>query len=338
MVLMGPEVRELESRFREYFALPHALAVNNGTAALYMALRALEIGSGDDVIVPAISWIATANAVAIAGAAPVFADLDEDANLDAESVRSLISPRTRAIMPVHLYGKMCRMDRLAEVAEAHGLKIVEDASQAFGSAYKGVKAGCWGDLGCFSLNAMKNFGAFGDSGLVVTRDAACHKTLETLRYNGTIDKIECVTPSLNFKPDTLQAALMLVKFRHFDRTIARKRRIAALYDAALNGVVETPRADADDFHTYYAYTIRTPERDRLRAFLEAEQIETRVQHAPLMALQPPYRSARRAPLPRAERIVGEILSLPCHDKLTDEEVDRVIHAVRRFFKSSGRVS
>jgi len=331
-IILGEEVARFEDAVARYCTRAHCVGVNSGTDALYLALRALEIGPGDEVVTTPMSWVATANAIALTGARPVFADVGADLNLDPDCAAQAMTSRTRAIVPVHFTGAMCDMPRFQALAEAKGVHLVEDAAQAFGSRFDGRPAGGFGVLACFSMNPMKVLNAYGEAGAVVTDDPELHAALLRLRYAGTVDKEDCHTPSLNGRIDTVQAAMLLVELERLDAKIARLREIAARYDAALADVVTCPAAHPQCMHTYYSYTIRTPRRDALRDHLAAQGVETKIQHPILLPEHTAYRGRVRARIPRAQQYVREILCIPNHEKLTDKDVDYVADCIRAFFE------
>lgn len=329
-LVLGPEVSELETRIAEHCQRKYGVGVSSGTDALFCALRVLDIGPGDEVITTALSWIATANAIAMTGATPVFADIGEDLNIDPESVERLVGSRTKAILPVHYTGKVCDMTALAAIAERHGLHLVEDASQAFSAEYLGRRAGNFGVLAAFSLNPMKVFAACGEAGIVVTDREDLRDRLVRLRYNGTVSCEECVEPSLNGRIDTLQAAALLQRLPRVPRIVETRRQIASWYGELLAGVVELPREAPGCRDIYYTYTIRSSRRDQLKACLESNGIETKIQHAILMPLHQAYRGQSRGDFPHARQLVGQILCIPAHEKLSRSEVVYVANCIRSF--------
>jgi dTDP-4-amino-4,6-dideoxygalactose transaminase len=332
-LLMGPAVEQWEALVANYCGARHCVGVSSGTNAIYLALRAFDIGPGDEVIVPAMSWVATANAVALAGATPVFADIGDDLNINVADAEAAITPRTRAILPVHYTGRLCDMASIGALAERHGLLVIEDAAQAFGAADAGKRAGGFGDAAAFSLNPMKVFPGFGEVGAVLVDDPAICERLRALRYLGTVNKEICVEPSLNHKIDTIQAAMMLVSYDGVEPALVRRLEIASHYCRRLKDLVgcpEAPRSPADRRSVFFDYTITTPRRTDLRRFLEARGIEVKIRHPLLMSQQPAYRHLERRPLPNAERLVRQILSLPIHEKLTDGQIDYVVDSISSF--------
>jgi dTDP-4-amino-4,6-dideoxygalactose transaminase len=332
-LLMGPAVEQWEELIASYCGARYCVGVSSGTNAIYLALRAFDIGPGDEVIVPAMSWIATANAVVVAGATPVFVDVGDDLNIDVSDAEAAITPRTRAILPVHYTGRLCDMTSIGALAARHGLLVIEDAAQAFGAADAGKRAGGFGDAAAFSLNPMKVFPGFGEVGAVLVDDPKIYERLRALRYLGTVNKEICVEPSLNHKIDTIQAAMMLVSYDGVEPALVRRIEIASRYCRRLKDLVgcpEAPRSVADRRSVFFDYTITTPQRTDLRRFLEARGIEVKIRHPLLMSQQPAYRHLNPRPLPRAEYLVKRILSLPIHEKLDDGQIDYVSEQVANF--------
>jgi dTDP-4-amino-4,6-dideoxygalactose transaminase len=331
-LVLGPEVEELENKIAQDCGRKFAVGVNSGTDALLLGLKALGIGPGDEVITTSLSWIATTNAIALTGATPVFADIRDDLNIDPHSVEKLISSRTKAVLPVHYTGKMCDMEALNKIAERRKILIVEDAAQAYGATYRNRKVGSFGVIGCFSMNPMKVFAACGEAGMVVTDNADIRERLISLRYNGTVNREVCVTPSLNGRLDTIQAAVLLKRLLRVPNIIGRRRKIATRYDHLLNGIVATPIIDQISEHVYYTYMIQADRRDELKAFLEAKEIETKIQHPYLMPQQPAYAKNVLGEFENAKRLLPRILCIPAHEKLTDEQVEFVAEAIVGFYR------
>ncbi|MEM7167098.1 MAG: DegT/DnrJ/EryC1/StrS family aminotransferase [Planctomycetota bacterium] len=338
-LVLGPEVDAFEAAIAERIGCRHAVGVGSGSGALYLALRALEIGPGDEVVTTAMSWVATANAITLTGATPVFADVDDDLNLDAASVAELVTDRTRALLPVHYNGRLCDMDALLQIARKHDLTVIEDAAQAFGASdAAGRQAGSIGRLGCFSMNPMKVLAACGEAGCVVTNDAQLAERLVSLRYNGLHEREDCRNPSVNGRLDTIQAAILNERLTTIDDELAQRRQLAQLYDHGLqqvSGVIATPRQDTSEQHAYYTYTIRAAQRDALQQSLAAQGIETKIRHPLLMPAQQAYCKTARGAWPRAARRVEEILSLPMHCGLSRDDVAVVIAAIDNFYKEHG---
>ena len=329
--IIGPEVLELEKQIAAGCGRKYAVGVNSGTDALFLGLKSLDIGPGDEVITTSLSWIATANAIALTGATPVFADIRDDLNIDPVSVQKLVTPHTRAIVPVHYTGKVCQMSALMRIAGEHELLVIEDAAQAFGARHHGQAAGSFGVIACFSMNPMKVFAACGEAGMVVTDREYVYQRLISLRYNGTVDREKCVDVSLNGRLDTLQAAVLLKRLPHVEQIVQKRREIASRYDRQLKGLVQVPTEAEGERDVYYTYTIQTDRRDELKAFLEDKGIETRIQHPYLMPEQPVYRDAARGQFPNAQRLVKRVLCIPVHEKLTQADTDYVVACIREFY-------
>jgi dTDP-4-amino-4,6-dideoxygalactose transaminase len=332
-LLMGSAVETWEELVANYCGTRYCVGVSSGTNALYLALRAFDIGPGDEVIVPALSWIATANAAALTGATPVFVDVGNDLNIDVHDAEAAITPRTRAILPVHYTGRLCDMASIAALAQHHGLLVIEDAAQAFGAATEGCRAGSFGDAAAFSLNPMKVFPGFGEVGAVLMNHPEVCERVRALRHLGTVNKEICVEPSLNHKIDTIQAAMMLVSYDCVEPALTRRIEIASLYCRRLKDLVgcpEAPHSVADRRSVFFDYTITTTRRTELRRFLENRGIEVKIRHPLLMSQQPAYRHLNRRPLPNADRLVGQILSLPIHEKLTDGDINHVVDSISSF--------
>jgi dTDP-3-amino-3,4,6-trideoxy-alpha-D-glucose transaminase len=332
--ILGPEVQAFERAFAGFCGVAHAVGVGNGTEALYLALAALGAGPGDEVITVANAAVYEALTILQAGARPVFVDVDERTHaIDPELIEEAITPRTRAIMPVHLYGRMADMEVILEIAGRHGLPVIEDCAQAHGAALGGRMAGSMGAVGCFSFYPSKNLGALGDGGMVVTNDDDLAAKLRRLREYGWRERYYTVdTGGINSRLDELQAALLHIKLGHLLAWNERRRQIARRYHELLSGMgLQLPELIEDDAHVYHLYVVRARERDRLQATLRECGVGTAI-HYPLPAhLQPAYLDlglARPGSLPVTEQLAGEVLSLPIYPELTDAEVEAVAAAVR----------
>lgn len=333
-LVLGPEVQELERQVASRCGRKYAAGVNSGTDALFFALKSLGIGAGDEVITTALSWVATANAIAMTGATPVFADIRDDLNIDPASVGRLIGPKTKAILPVHYTGKVCAMAPLMGLAKKHGLHLVEDAAQAFDARHLGQKAGAFGVIGCFSMNPMKVFAACGEAGMAVTDREDIYEKLIALRYNGAVNRETCIQPSLNGRLDTLQAAILLCRLKGVEAIIQKRREIAGWYAERLAGVVGIPAEADGEWDVYYTYTIRASRRDELKAFLETKGIETKIQHPLLMPEQPAYRTGVKGESSNAQRLVKQVLCIPGNEKITKDDVDYVAAAIQEFYRKA----
>jgi dTDP-4-amino-4,6-dideoxygalactose transaminase len=328
----GPEVTALEIGFSLRLNRKYAIGVSSGTDALVLALRALNIGKGDEVIVPALSFVATANAVSLVGAIPIFCDIADDLNIDPTEIKDLITPRTKAIMPVHWAGRICAVDHVSMIAKTHNLKVIEDASQAFGATFNDNPAGSRGDIACFSMNPMKGLAALGEAGMIVTDDKEVYERLDPLRYQGVWNKEVCHSLSGNHRLDTIQAAMLLVRLAGFDKLLKDRRNIAKFYDMRLKGIVATPKEWAHEKLAYYTYTIQCDQRDKLKDFLAIRGIETKIQHPILMPEQPLYKHGARGTWSHAKYLMSRVLCIPVHEKLTDGQIWHVVNSIADFYR------
>ena len=327
--ILGPEVEALEQEVAAYLRVKHAIGVNSGTDALVIALRALGVGPGDEVITTPFTFFATAEAISLVGATPVFVDIDPRTfNLNPKLIEPALTPRTKAILPVHLYGLPAEMDPILEIARAHGLKVLEDCAQAFGATYKGKKVGTLGDAGAFSFFPTKNLGGYGDGGLIATNDDGVAELARMLRAHGSQKKYHNEMVGYNSRLDALQAAFLRVKLRHVDAFNARRREVAAYYHQLLHGVLGMVLSPLVEGHVFHQYTIRIPEgRDRVAEVLRREGVGTMVYYpVPLHKL--PVYAHMGVILPEAERAAEEVLSLPMGPFLSEEDLLRVADVLR----------
>ena len=331
--ILGPEVLALERKVAAYCGCKYAIGVSSGTDALFLSLKSLGIGSGDEVITTSLSWIATANAIVLTGAEPVFADIKDDLNIDPNSIHKLISSKTKAILPVHYTGKVCNMVDIMKIADEHELAVIEDAAQSFGATLNNKMAGSFGNVGCFSMNPMKVFAACGEAGMVVTDDYETYNWLLSLRYNGTVKKENCIQPSHNARIDTLQAAILLEKIKDLNGIIIRRRAIARLYDDRLRNTVIVPIEKDSEYDVYYTYTIQVENRKKLTKHLAMHGIETKIQHPILMPNQQPYQNASCGNISNAKRLVERILCIPANEKMTDEDIHYISDCIIDFYRS-----
>jgi dTDP-4-amino-4,6-dideoxygalactose transaminase len=329
--ILGEEVGEFEQVFAKYCGVDHCVGVANGTDALQLALRALDIGEGDEVITAGNSFAATAFAIAYVGARPIFVDIDpEDFNIDVELVESAITSRTKAIIPVHLYGQAARMRELREIADRHGLKIVEDAAQAHGAESHGQRCGSFGDIGCFSFYPGKNLGAWGDGGATVTNDPALAEKLRLLRNYGQRVKNRHDLLGYNCRLDTLQACVLLAKMNYIESWTEQRREIAQWYREALADTdLLLPVEREDARHVYHLFVIRHPQRDALMRGLAERKIFCGVHYPHPLPTAQPFLDAVTLPLglPVCTQLAGEILSLPMYPEMTQAHVAMVSDAI-----------
>ncbi|MBI3979514.1 MAG: DegT/DnrJ/EryC1/StrS family aminotransferase [Chloroflexi bacterium] len=331
--IKGPHVARFEAELAAYCGARHAIGVASGTDALALALRAVGIGPGDEVLTVPNTFTATAEAIVHVGASVRFVDVDPaTANLDVSQVERALTPRTAAVLPVHLYGQPVDLDPLLQVAAAHNLVVVEDAAQAIGARYRGRPAGTIGHVGCFSFYPGKNLGAYGDGGAVVTNDETIARRVRSLADHGRLSKYEHDEVGYSSRLDGLQAAILSAKLRHLDGWNARRRAHAAAYDRLLAGTpgLETPAVAPDVEPIYHLYVVESDRRDVLAERLAAKGIATGIHYPMPLHLQPAYRHLGLPPgsFPATERRAGRILSLPMYPELTDEQVIFIAEAVR----------
>lgn len=332
--ILGEEVSGFEREFAAYVGAQFGIGVANGTDALHLALRALGIGPGDEVVTTPHTAIATIQAISMSGATPVLADITNDRfTMNPEQVERVITPRTKALLPVHLYGQPADLGALLEIAERRGIPLIEDCAQAHAATWDGRQVGSIGRIGCFSLYPTKNLGAIGDGGIVTTSDPEVADRLKLLRqYGWRTGQVSEIT-GFNSRLDELQAAILRAKLVHLDAMTARRRAIAAAYIDGLKDLpLALPRAATGTEHAYHLFVIRSDGRDALKAHLATRNVMAGI-HYPLPAHRHPAYAASHGTvsLPVAERVVGEILSLPMYPELADAQVARVIDGVRGFF-------
>lgn len=333
--IMGEELEAFEAEFAEYCGAKHCVGVGNGLDALHLALRAYGIGAGDEVIVPAHTFIATWLAVTCAGAKPVPVETGDDAayTISPERIAAAITPRTRAIIPVHLYGRPADMDPIKQIACRHGLKVIEDAAQAHGARYQGHRAGSLGDAAAFSFYPAKNLGAFGDGGAVTTDDSALAAKLRALRNYGSSTKYVHGLFGLNSRLDPLQAAILRVKLRHLDEWNARRLSLVECYRRRLAGSgVVLPAETAGFESVYHLFVVRTAERDALQAGLKEAGIETLIHYPIPPHMQGVFSGFVTTALPLAERLAAEVLSLPMGPHLSLDDVATIAGHIKRLMR------
>ncbi len=334
-LILGSRVAAFEEHFAAFCGCRFGVGVNSGTDALFLALKALDIGPGDEVITVANTAVPTVAAIRASGATPVFVDVEEDTFLmDVARVEEAVTPRTRCILPVHLYGQAVDMGPLLEVARSRKIEVVEDCAQAAGAVYRGERVGSFGAVGAFSFYPTKVLGGFGDGGMAVTGREDLYQRLRRLRFYGMEGGYYSEEEGYNSRLDEIQAALLDFRLPSLDGEIDRREKIAAIYGTGLAGVgdIALPTVGSDRNHQYYLYTIRTGRRDELKAYLEGCGIESRINYPAPIHLMRGYSflGYREGSLPVTERLAGEILSLPMYPDLSTEEAERVVDTVRSF--------
>lgn len=333
--IMGERVKRFEEEFAASCGVKHGIATSSGTTAIHLALIASGINPGDEVIIPSHTFIATAEPVCHCGAVPVFVDVDPDTYcMDMNSLRSAITTRTKAIIPVHLYGQCVEMGAILEIAQKHNLKVIEDCAQAHRARYKAWNAGTMGDFGCFSFFPGKNLGAYGDAGMVVTNNEEIAKRLRLLVNHGRALKYEHEIIGYNYRMDALQASILSVKLKHLEKWTEARRRIAHSYNFRLENLpIITPYEEY--FHVYHLYVIQCEKRNELAKHLKDAGISTGIHYPIPLHLQPCFGNLpgiKDYHLPVTERLASRILSLPIYPELTNEDQDYIEEVIRRFFK------
>jgi len=335
--ILGENVSAFEHEFAAYCGCSYGAGVGSGTEALHLALLACGIKAGDEVITVANTAVPTVAAIRLAGAVPVFADIEEKTyNIDPALIEPCITGKTKAIMPVHLYGNPCRMDEITAIAKKHDLKVIEDCAQCHGAAINGKMTGSFGDAGCFSFYPSKNLGAFGDGGMAVTNDEEISENLKLLRNYGQKNRYFSIIEGINSRLDELQAAYLRFKLRHLGNWNSRRIEIAGMYNDAFGkaGIIQ-PSHQKDFRHVYHLYVVRVKNRDRFMDFLDEKKVRTLIHYPYPVHLQDAYINAGigngSGSLPVTEKAAEEIVSLPIYPELTDEEVKYIIKTVIEFF-------
>lgn len=332
--IMGADVQLFEKEFAAYNAIPYCVALNSGTDALILSTQALGIGKGDEVIIPVNTFIATAFAVTSCGATPVFVDIDPNTYLiDTTKIEEKITQRTKAIIPVHLYGQTAPMDKILALAKKYDLAVIEDACQAHGALFQGKRAGTFGQIGCFSFYPGKNLGAYGDGGAIITSDPNIAEKISMLRQYGEKKKYYHKIYGTNSRLDTLQAAILRVKLKHLDRWNHLRIAHAQYYDSCLTTnsiLVQKPTIHIDGSHVYHLYVVQVKERERMQQVLSQNNISTGIHYPIPLHLQEAYSTLgyKKGDFPHAEKAANQIISLPLFPELTKEEIARIAEALQ----------
>lgn len=332
--VLGKEVARLEARFAEYCGTRYAVGLNSGTDALFLAMKCVGVGIGDEVITAPNSFLATATSIRACGARPVFVDVREDQNIDPGLIEEKITRRTRAIVPVHLTGKAADMDPILRIAEKHRLAVIEDAAQAIGAEYRSKRAGSFGIANCFSLHPLKTLNACGDGGMVTTNDKSIYSKLTQYRNIGLKNRTESDLWGYNSRLDTIQAAIVNIKFKYLSRWIAARRRNADYYRKHLSSIVDCPREESHEKCAYHLFVIQADRRDELQSWLLKNGIETKVHYPIPIHIQGCAKELgyRRGDFPVVERQSERILSLPIYQTLTKGQMDHVISSIASFYR------
>ncbi|MDI3508698.1 MAG: hypothetical protein PWP48_1956 [Clostridiales bacterium] len=334
--IIGSQVKALEHDIASYVGVPYAIGVGNGTDALVIALRACGIGPGDEVITSPFTFFASAESISAVGAKPVFVDIDPDTfNIDASKIEQTITPRTRAIIPVHLFGQTADMDAIMDIARKHDLMVIEDACQAMGAEYKGKKAGSFGHAACFSFFPTKNLGTYGDGGMIVTSEADIDKKARMLRAHGSTRKYYHEMIGYNSRLDELHAAILNVKFKYLDQWNDMRRHNAKIYDGLLKDTgVTVPYTAPYAKHIYHQYVIQCDDRDGLAAALKAKGVATGVYYPLPLHLQDAYKDLgyKRGDMPYAEAACDRVLAMPMYPELERHQIEYVADAIRELIR------
>lgn len=334
--IMGPELKEFESSLADYCAVKNGIGVASGTDALLLSLRALGIGSGDEVITSTFTFFATAGVISRLGARPVFVDIDPRTfNIDPGSIASAVTEKTKAIIPVHLYGQVAEMDEILSIAEKHNLPVVEDAAQAIGATYKGRKAGSFGKSACFSFFPSKNLGAYGDAGFIATDDDDLAEVLRRLRVHGAKPKYYHSMVGYNSRLDTIQAAVLMVKLKYLPDWHEARREKAAAYDRLLKDTpqITTPFVHDYNYHIYHQYTLIANDRDGLKDFLKSREIGIDTYYPLPLHLQDCFKELgyRKGDMPVSESLSDKVISLPIFPELTDDEQNFIVENIKEYY-------
>jgi dTDP-4-amino-4,6-dideoxygalactose transaminase len=334
--ILGPEVSNFEREFAEYCQSTYAIGIDNGTSALHLVLRALALKENDEVITAPNSFIASASSIALAGARPVFADIGDDLNIDPECLEAAITPRTKAIMPVHLTGRPAKMNQILEIAKRHNLFVLEDAAQAVGGRLDGRRVGSLGDAAGFSLHPLKNLHAFGDGGMITTTRPELLEHLMRARNHGLRNRDECDFWSFNCRLDEMQAAMLRVQLRYLDSQTEERRRLAFRYNDLLRDFVTVPDENPGEYCVYQTYVVQASRRDELRQFLNEHGVEALVHYATPIHLQTAANDLgyKAEDFPVTMRAASRIMSLPLYPGLSHEQQDRVAELISNFYQKS----
>jgi len=334
--ILGENVEKFEQEFADYCGVKFAVGTSSGTDALFLALLSLGIGKGDEVITPANTFIATVLAIHYTGAKPVLVDIDEETyNLDIEKVKAAITEKTKAVLPVHLYGQPVDLEPLLALAKEYNLKIAEDACQAHGAQYRGRKVGGFGDASAFSFYPGKNLGAYGDAGIVVTNGINIKEKLLMLRDYGQKQKYQHLVKGYNARLDTIQAEILRVKLKHLDKWNEARRKNAQIYTSLLNGLagdILTPKEMSWARHVWHLYVIRVKRRDELQKYLRESEVFAGIHYPVSIHLQPAFSDLgyKKGDFPITEKVADEILSLPMYPELKEEQIEYVVKKIKEF--------
>lgn len=332
--IMGEAVSKFEKSFAELCNVKHAIGVANGTDSLVMSLKALGVGPGDEVITAPNSWVSSASSIALAGATPVFVDVDDDFNMDPTLLENRITEKTKVIMPVHLTGRAAKMNAIMEIAAKYKLRVLEDSAQAVGANYFGKPCGAIGDIGSFSLHPLKNLNAAGDAGIITTNDDELAEQIRLYRNHGLVGRNDIVQWGYNSRLDSLQAAILNCRVNNVAEVVSKRRKHASIYQHNLKDIVKCPQDDDNCYDAYHLFMIQCDNRDGLKKYLEEKNIFTAIHYPIPLHLQPAasYLGYKAGDFPKVEEQSKRILSLPVHHMLNEEQIEYVCDEVKRFYQ------
>ncbi len=333
--ILGNNVKDFEKSFAKYVDTKYCVGVANGLEALQISLMSMGIGPGDEVITVSNTAVATVLAIINAGATPVFVDIDEYFHIDAAKIEEKINRKTKAIIPVHLFGQVADMDAILNIAKKHNLKVIEDACQAHGAEFKGRKAGSFGDAGCFSFYPTKNLGAYGDAGAITTNSGLIYKKCLMLRNYGQKNRYEHLMKGINSRLDEIQASILNTKLRKLDGLLKRRNKIAEIYMRNLGMVKQVilPKVRSNSFHSFHLFVIKVEQRDKLQVYLEKHGIETIIHYPTPIHKQKSFIEYSRVRLPRTEDASKKILTLPSNPFLMEDEAEKICTIIKNFYKN-----
>lgn len=331
--ILGKEVGELEDAFAKYCGTKYAVALNSGTDALFLALKGLGVGPGDEVITSPNSFLASATSIVALGATPVFVDVRGDQNMDPAKLEAVITPRTKAIMPVHLTGKIADMREIMKIAKKHKLFVIEDAAQAIGATYRGKNAGSFGDAGCFSVHPLKTLNACGDAGMMTTNNKKLAESVKQFRNIGLKNRTESDMWGYNSRLDTIQAAIILVKMKYVNKWVDARRSNADYYRKHLSDIVACPTEEKHEKHAYHVFAIQADRRDELQKYLLEKGVDTKIHYPTPIHLQVAAKGLgyKKGDFPEVEKQSNRILSLPIYQTLTRSQLEYVVKSIRSFY-------
>jgi dTDP-4-amino-4,6-dideoxygalactose transaminase len=332
-IILGPETIKLEKKLSNYLNAKYCLLTGSGTDSLFVSIKALNFRPGDEIITTPLAWVTTANSIILNNCKPVFADIGDDLNLDIKSIESLINKKTKGLLLVHFAGLPNNMNKIIKLVNKYNLKLIEDCAHSFGSTFQKRHCGTFGSFGCFSLNSMKIFGSFGELGAVITNNKKLYNKISLLRYAGTLNKIDCIQPSLNFKPDSFQSSVMLEKFNNLKSILNKRNNIAKYYTKYLNNNILLPSSSKKIRQSFYEFIIRLKNRDKLKNFLLKNKIESKIETPILIPKQTYYKKKFfvKKNIRNALKLSPKLLCLPIHENLKWNEVKKIVNLVNLFF-------